>query len=222
MSGDKVRAVRNSNPCNIRVGDPWQGLMPEAEMNADQKAEKEFCVFAAPKWGFRAAAHILVAYFDRYGINTIAGIVARWAPASENDTKAYIRHVCDLTEMAADRALELHAYSDVAPIVKAMATHEAGGWFFNDLDLTAGLTLAGLQPPAQSLAQSRTVKAATIAGGSAAAVTSIAETAAQLQPALGIVKAVHDYAPTMAAVILGAALLVIVYYRIDDWRRAVR
>lgn len=222
MSGDKIRAVRNNNPCNIERGDPWQGLMAEADKTADQKAEQRFCVFASPKWGFRAAARILIAYQDKHGINTIAGIVARLAPPNENDTRAYTQHVCDLTEWAADKALDLHAYSDVAPVVKALATHECGGWFFDDADLKAGLILAGLQPPPEALAQSRTVKTAAASTAGAGGIIMIAETAQQLAPAVAIIKQIHDWAPMVAVCVLIAALALAVYFRWDDLRRAVR
>jgi hypothetical protein len=222
MSGDKIRAVRNRNPLNIERRDPWQGLMPEADMTPEQKAETRFCVFQSPKWGFRAAAHILIKYQDRDKIDTIAGIVAKWAPSTENDVVAYVRHVCELSEIAANAPVNMHSYADVAPIVKAMATHEAGGWYFSDEDLKAGLTLAGLPPPAEALAKSRTVKTATAAIGSTAIITSVAESAQQLAPAVNLVKQIHDFAPTVAIVILAGAVIIMFYFRVDDWRRAAR
>jgi hypothetical protein len=32
----------------------------------------------------------LLAYSERHGINSVQQIIARWAPASENNTDAYI------------------------------------------------------------------------------------------------------------------------------------
>lgn len=218
---DNVRAVRNNNPGNVEKGAPWQGLMPDEEMTREQRDEKRFCVFKSPKWGFRAMARTLITYQDKYKITTIAGAVARWAPSNENDTKAYVRHVSDLSERNAAETLDFHSYADAAPVVKAMAIHECGGWFFSDADLDAGLTLAGVEPPAKSLAQSRTVKAATAASVVTGA-SLVAETVQTLSPATSLVREVANYAPWVAGVLVIGILFAIVYYRFDDWRRAVR
>lgn len=216
------RSVRNNNPGNIRIGDPWQGLMSEDEKNADQKAEKEFCVFQSPKWGFRALARILINYKDKYQIQTIRGVISRWAPPSENDTGAYVAHVCQLTQMHADDTIDLHSYEALFPICKAIATHETGGWFFDDKDLEAGLRLAGVEAPVQVLAQSRTIKTGT-AGIAVPAVTGgIIEAIQQLQPSIQIVSQVKEYWAPVAITILVVAVGMMIYYRIDDWYRAKR
>jgi hypothetical protein len=44
-------------------------------------------------WGLRALAVVLRTYQKKYRLNTIAQIISRWAPSSENDTKAYITSV---------------------------------------------------------------------------------------------------------------------------------
>jgi hypothetical protein len=181
----RVRAVRNNNPGNIEKGDPWQGLMREADMSDAQKAEMRFCVFAAPKWGLRALARTLIKYFDKYKKNTIRNIIRRWAPPKENDTNAYIAHVCRLTGFEADEVLDLHSYDHAGKLAKAIATHEAGGWFFEARDLDEGLRLAGIEPPAKPLAESRTMKAA--AGGTASiGIGVMAETVEALNPALDL------------------------------------
>ena len=126
MSSDKIRAVRNNNPGNIEKGAPWQGLMPPEEMTDEQKDEKRFCVFKSPKWGFRALARTLITYQDKHGIRTIVGVIARWAPPTENVTTAYVKHVSDMTGFKADEVLDLHSYEHLAPLVKAIAIHESG------------------------------------------------------------------------------------------------
>ena len=45
-----------------------------------QKKETAFCVFSAPRWGIRAMAKILMLYQDRYNLDTVTGMISRWAP----------------------------------------------------------------------------------------------------------------------------------------------
>ena len=58
------------------------------------------------EYGWRAAFVILCkTYYGRYKLRTIRDIVSRWAPAKENNTAAYIRHVLDYTGIGPDRVL---------------------------------------------------------------------------------------------------------------------
>jgi len=223
--GDVVqlpRSVRNNNPGNIRIGDPWQGLMDIDEMNADQKQERSFCVFQSPKWGFRALATVLITYQDKHDINTIVGIINRWAPSAENDTHSYIVDVALRTNLNENAPLDLHTYEHLAPICKAIATHEAGKWLFDDKDLASGLRLAGVEAPIASLTQSRTVKTGVISSGGVVGVTAVVQAVQQLQPAIEIVSKVKEYWPYAAITILVIAIAVMVWDRIDDHMRAKR
>jgi hypothetical protein len=137
-----IRAVRNNNPGNIDAGDHWQGLLPRSQMAAEQMAEDRFAVFAAPKWGFRALAIILLNYSKVHHINTVTGIIGRWAPANENDTGAYAKDVSDRVGVNPDLALDFTKPDLLAALARAIAIHECGGWFFSDADLRAGVALA--------------------------------------------------------------------------------
>jgi hypothetical protein len=136
------RAVRNNNPGNLVSGQPWQGLLPPAQMTAEQRAETRFAVFASPKWGFRALAVTLRNYRRRYGIDTVRGIVARFAPPAENDTESYIRGVSGALGVAPDAPLDLGDAGRLAALAKAIAVHESGGWLFRNEDWHAGIRLA--------------------------------------------------------------------------------
>ena len=94
------RGIRNNNPLNIRrSGDKWQGL-------CSCQNDKEFFQFVSMEYGWRAAFVILCrTYYGKYGLKTIRDIVSRWAPAKENNTEAYIRHVSDYTGIGPDRDL---------------------------------------------------------------------------------------------------------------------
>ena len=97
---NEPRGIRNNNPLNIRrSGDKWQGLKTLQE-------DREFFQFVSMEYGWRAAFVILCkTYYRKYKLRTIRDIVSRWAPAKENNTPAYIRHVSDYTGIGPDRDL---------------------------------------------------------------------------------------------------------------------
>ena len=94
------RGIRNNNPLNIRRSkDKWQGLSTLQE-------DREFFQFVSMEYGWRAAFVILCrTYYGKYGLKTIRDIVSRWAPAKENNTEAYIRHVSDYTGISPNKVL---------------------------------------------------------------------------------------------------------------------
>ena len=109
------RGIRNNNPLNIRRSkDKWQGqINPSGNgnvngngNNSSPKGDAEFVQFYSMEYGWRAAFVILCrTYYGKYGLKTIRDIVSRWAPAKENNTEAYIRHVSDYTGIGPDRDL---------------------------------------------------------------------------------------------------------------------
>ena len=94
------RNIRNNNPLNIRRSkDQWQGL-------AAEQSDAQFFQFKTMAMGWRAAFVILTrTYYHNYRLFTIRRIISRWAPTSENDTKAYIKKVSNLTGIDADEPL---------------------------------------------------------------------------------------------------------------------
>lgn len=87
------RGIRNNNPLNIRKGSSWQGLR-------DFPTDKSFCEFTSMEYGFRAAFKIMRTYYSKYHLKTLRGIISRWAPPSENDTKRYIAFVQSQAKIA--------------------------------------------------------------------------------------------------------------------------
>jgi hypothetical protein len=137
-----IRAVRNNNPGNIRIDSNWQGLMPRAQMNPEQAAETQFCVFLSPQWGFRAMAEIFHTYADKDGITTLRGAVARWAPPNENNTGAYLNDICNRVSWGPDAPYPFHDNAHCAALLKAFSTHEVGFWAFSDDDALDGAETA--------------------------------------------------------------------------------
>ena len=109
------RGIRNNNPLNIRLSsDKWQGQINgkgNIDGNSSLSSERAggeavFCQFSSMEYGWRAAFVILCkTYYGKYKLRTIRDIVSRWAPAKENNTPAYIRHVSDYTGIGPDRDL---------------------------------------------------------------------------------------------------------------------
>lgn len=134
----KPRGLRNNNPLNIRrSNDKWQGLSAAQE-------DKEFFQFLCAAYGWRAAFVILTrSYYAKRGINTIEGIISRWAPSNENNTEGYIRRVCECTGISRGQILPSPAERP-APwlmIGYAMAIVENGTTDIPVMDMLAGWNL---------------------------------------------------------------------------------
>ncbi len=117
------RGIRLNNPGNIKEapGDKtqWQG---ERATNDDPVFEE----FVSPEAGIRALVRILLGYQRRYGLNTVTGIIARWAPGCENDTGAYVAHVASRLGVTPDQAIDLTKAETMAGVVEAIIRHENG------------------------------------------------------------------------------------------------
>jgi len=130
------RGIRNNNPGNIRKsGDAWQGL-------ADIQPDTEFFSFADPVYGIRALAKILRNYRDRYGLNTVQGIINRWAPPVENNTGAYVRMVANKVGVAPAEPLTWDA-GQMRRLVSAIIQHENGQQPYSMATIADGISRAG-------------------------------------------------------------------------------
>lgn len=112
------RGIRNNNPGNIRHGAKWQGL-------AEVQKDKDFCTFKSPEYGIRALARVLKTYKSRYGLNTVEGIINRYAPQNENDTSAYIKHIAKELDISPSDEIEL-TDDELIVLIKAIIKHENG------------------------------------------------------------------------------------------------
>lgn len=120
-----ARGIRNNNPGNIRLTNiPWRGKVPNA-LNTDGVFEQ----FESAAFGIRAIARDLITDYSQ-GKNTIAELISEWAPPSENDTAAYIRHVVAVTGFAADREFAVPDPAFLVPMVNAIIAHENGGFAY--------------------------------------------------------------------------------------------
>ena len=88
-------------------------------------ASTGFQQFKTPEEGIQAADKNLKAYGDK-GINTLRGVISRWAPPSENDTEAYIKNVSQKIGLKPDEPIDLSDPVQRHVISGAMFTHEQG------------------------------------------------------------------------------------------------
>lgn len=118
------RGIRNNNPLNIRKGNNWKGeIQPQFDKSFEQ--------FESMQYGIRAGFIILRRYITGYNgltqrFNTIEKIISRWAPAAENDTKAYIAQVEKLTGIPRHQQLSFTERSFMVALVDAMIRVECG------------------------------------------------------------------------------------------------
>lgn len=115
MANRQPRGIRNNNPLNIELGDPWQGL-------AATQTDGRFAQFTDARYGYRAAARIIASY-RRRGVQTLAQIISTWAPSVENDTGAYIDSVARRAGLEPD---EVVTDEQLPRLFEAMTWHENG------------------------------------------------------------------------------------------------
>lgn len=128
--GIKPRGVRNNNPLNIRESSSdttaWEG-----ERTTDD--DPQFEEFTTVPYGYRAAARTVRTYRNKYGLNTIRGIVTRWAPNNENETENYISFVSTELGMNPDSIIDVYNAEMCAKLIFTMSVMENGrGWFTLD------------------------------------------------------------------------------------------
>jgi len=107
--------VRNNNPLNITAPRKkyWKGQTDLAG---------RFAVFDTVENGFRAAYRNMLTYKNAHGLDTISGIIYRWAPPSDsNPTDSYINYLANQINVMPDA--QLHA-DDYAPLLLAMSVFE--------------------------------------------------------------------------------------------------
>lgn len=101
------RGLRNNNPLNIRRStDKWIGLRPTQQ-------DKGFFQFVDLAYGYRAAGKLLQNYQRLHKLYNLNGLIARWAPAKENNTKAYVARVARELSTQAGRMIDGETHLDL-------------------------------------------------------------------------------------------------------------
>lgn len=114
------RGLRNCNPGNIRITkDKWQGLREKQE-------DKTFFQFKTMAYGYRALIRTLQNYRLKWGCQTIADFINRWAPATENNTSGYINRVYREMQVPASYIPDINDMGTMCAFAAAISLVENG------------------------------------------------------------------------------------------------
>lgn len=115
------RGLRNNNPGNIRNSDKidWTG-------EVSLKKDNDFEEFEDIEHGYRAMFILVRNYILKHGLNTIRGIISRYAPAHENHTENYIDIVSNRSGIGADDVISADNREIMIRVIAAMSYVENG------------------------------------------------------------------------------------------------
>lgn len=125
QGGDQPLGIRQNNPGNIRSQD-GQGYRSYPDAME----------------GITATAQNLVAYDKKHGLNTVQGIISRWAPPSENDTNSYIQNVSGMLGVAPDQPLDMKNPETIFGLTNAIIQHENGQNPYSEQQVAMGVMQA--------------------------------------------------------------------------------
>lgn len=130
-----VRGIRNNNAGNIRASraDTWDG-----QTGIDDAG---FAIFKSSEWGVRALAKLLLNYERLHGLNTVSGIIERYAPPVENKTGSYVKSVADKLGLDSHTSFNVAHY--LPRLMKAIIQHENGINPYSDELIKNGIALVG-------------------------------------------------------------------------------
>jgi hypothetical protein len=113
-----TRLLDINNPTGLRISkDKWVGL-------SQQQNDSDFATFDTAEDGIRAGARTLSTYSKEHGLNTVEGIIKRWAPATENNTQAYIADVANRLGVKPTDKIDVIARR--GDLLEAIINHENG------------------------------------------------------------------------------------------------
>lgn len=157
------RGIRNNNPGNIEKSDiQWDGK----QAGADARFE----TFATPEQGIAAMARNLITYQEKHGLETVEGIIARWAPPKENKTGAYVAAVAKEMGVKPADSLNLNDAATLTRLTEAIIRHEQGKQPYSAAQIAAGVKAASegraIRPTPEQLEAAKVANLAGHADGS--------------------------------------------------------
>ncbi|MEL6277958.1 MAG: hypothetical protein AAFR28_03630 [Pseudomonadota bacterium] len=169
MSAEAPRGLRNNNPGNIEYGD-------FAKSRGATGTDGRFAQFETSDDGIRAMADLLGIYQKRHGLNTVGGIIDRWAPPSENDSSSYAGTVAKRMGVAPDQQIDVTKPKTAASIIEQMIRVENGQQPFSQDQIMQALggrqplpaAATGRQPPPPGATGRQPLPAAATGGQPAA------------------------------------------------------
>lgn len=101
-----------------------------------------FKSFVEPVYGIRAIAKILLTYYRKHHLDTVDEIIHRWAPPHENNTKAYVDHVCQVLRVRPYELIDVDDPDTLANLVKVIIKHENGEQPYDDATIERAVAMA--------------------------------------------------------------------------------
>ena len=111
--------MRNYNPGNLRL--PPSDTRP-GFVGLDKDG---FGIFSKAEYGLDSLARLLVNYGSG-GLNTIASIVGRYAPSSENDTGAYAGYLAKRLKCDTTDTIDMKCAENIADLMEGIVFFENG------------------------------------------------------------------------------------------------
>jgi hypothetical protein len=135
-----ARGIRNNNPGNLDYSkaNNWQGQLG-IEVGVPNP---RFARFDTPENGIRALAKTLRTYHNKHGLNTIKGIINRWAPPVENDTGSYAMAVARKIGVNETDPVDVNSDKILRPLVEAIIQHENGSMPYTPAVINEGVRRA--------------------------------------------------------------------------------
>lgn len=151
--GKGPRGIRNNNPGNIiKTSSAWAGEV--------QGGDSRFKSFATPEHGIAAVGKNLQAYNSK-GINTVRGIIHKWAPPKENNTGAYVNAVAKALGVSPDVKVDVKDPAALTMLTEAIIKHENGTVPYSKEQIQAGVEAAlGMRELAQPAVSTELIPAA--------------------------------------------------------------
>jgi hypothetical protein len=122
--GSGPRNLRNNNPGNIEYGD-------FARSHGATGSDGRFAVFPNKAAGSGAMDALLQSY-SKQGLNTVSGIVGKWAPPSENNSGAYARSVALRMGVTPNQQLDLQDPRVASAMAREMSRIEGSADAYAD------------------------------------------------------------------------------------------
>jgi hypothetical protein len=121
IASNQPRGVRNNNPLNVQP-------LAQGQWAGQTGTDGRYATFATPEQGMAAADRNLQTYGSKYGINTVAGVVSKWAPKGDgnNDPKSYAATVAAELGIAPNAPINLADPAVRQRLEQAMAKVELG------------------------------------------------------------------------------------------------
>lgn len=144
-NADRLRPLRNNNPGNIRYKAKKKGLMARRKMDAEQKLERDYCIFAAPEWGVRAIARKFQKRQRKKGPQSPDNLILAWKGKPKPELDRCARLASLRLRVDRDDKVDVNDPLIVRGLVEVVIAMECGTQPYDDTVIEDGLRLAGVE-----------------------------------------------------------------------------